>query len=63
MAKLDEKSVTDAGFGERFVKTALDTWGVPDSIVNNAGYTWDNVIQKMSESPVTIRKTRCRHRP
>ena len=42
-------SVTDADFGERFVKTALDTWGVPDIIVNNAGYTWDNVIQKMSD--------------
>jgi 3-oxoacyl-[acyl-carrier protein] reductase len=42
-------SVTDADFGERFIQTALDTWGVPDIIVNNAGYTWDNVIQKMSD--------------
>lgn len=42
-------NVMDADFGERFVQTALDTWGVPDIIVNNAGYTWDNVIQKMSD--------------
>ena len=32
-------SVADADFGERFVQTALDTWGAPDIIVNNAGYT------------------------
>ncbi|MDA8369191.1 MAG: SDR family oxidoreductase [Nocardiopsaceae bacterium] len=42
-------SVTDAGFGERFVKTAVDSYGGVDIIVNNAGYTWDNVIQKMSD--------------
>lgn len=42
-------SVTDADFGERFVKTALDTFGGIDIIVNNAGYTWDDVIQKMTD--------------
>lgn len=42
-------SVTDTDFGERFVKTALDTFGGIDIIVNNAGYTWDNVLQKMSD--------------
>jgi len=42
-------SVTEADFGERFVKTALDAYGGIDIIVNNAGYTWDNVIQKMSD--------------
>jgi 3-oxoacyl-[acyl-carrier protein] reductase len=42
-------SVTDADFGERFVKTALDSFGGIDIIVNNAGYTWDNVVQKMSD--------------
>ncbi len=36
-------------FGDRFVNTALDAYGTPDIIVNNAGYTWDNVIQKMSD--------------
>ena len=42
-------SVTEADFGDRFVKTALDTFGGIDIIVNNAGYTWDNVLQKMSD--------------
>ena len=42
-------SVTDAGFAERFVKTALDAYGGLDIIVNNAGFTWDSVIQKMSD--------------
>ena len=42
-------SVTDADFGERFVKQALDSFGGLDIIVNNAGYTWDNVVQKMSD--------------
>jgi 3-oxoacyl-[acyl-carrier protein] reductase len=42
-------SVTEADFGERFVQTALDSFGGIDIIVNNAGYTWDNVIQKMSD--------------
>lgn len=42
-------SVTEEGFGERFVKTAVDSFGGLDIIVNNAGYTWDNVIQKMND--------------
>jgi 3-oxoacyl-[acyl-carrier protein] reductase len=36
-------------FAERFVKTAVDAYGGLDIIVNNAGYTWDNVIQKMTD--------------
>ncbi|MGW5861610.1 SDR family NAD(P)-dependent oxidoreductase [Streptomyces sp. NPDC055239] len=42
-------SVTDAGFAERFVQTAVDSFGGLDIIVNNAGYTWDAVIQKLSD--------------
>jgi 3-oxoacyl-[acyl-carrier protein] reductase len=42
-------SVTDADFGERFVQTAVDNFGGLDIIVNNAGYTWDSVIQKMTD--------------
>ena len=42
-------SVTEAGFAERFVDTALTTYGDLHIIVNNAGYTWDNVVQKMSD--------------
>ena len=42
-------SVTEDGFAERFVSTAVDTFGGLDIVVNNAGYTWDNVIQKMTD--------------
>jgi 3-oxoacyl-[acyl-carrier protein] reductase len=42
-------NVTDHGFGDRFVGTALDSFGGLDIIVNNAGYTWDSVIQKMTD--------------
>lgn len=41
--------VTAPDFGERFVKTALDAFGAVDIVVNNAGYSWDNVIQKMGD--------------
>jgi 3-oxoacyl-[acyl-carrier protein] reductase len=40
--------VTAAGFAERFVGTAIELGGV-DIIVNNAGYPWDNVVQKMTD--------------
>jgi len=42
-------NVTDDEFGDRFVKTAVDNFDGIDIIVNNAGYTWDNVIQKMTD--------------
>ena len=42
-------NVTDPAFATRFVGTAIDAWGGLDIIVNNAGYTWDNVIQKMPD--------------
>ncbi|WP_076515489.1 SDR family NAD(P)-dependent oxidoreductase [Achromobacter sp. MFA1 R4] len=42
-------SVTESGFADRFVGAALDAYGGLDIIVNNAGYTWDNVIQKMTD--------------
>ena len=41
--------VTAEGFAERFVQAGIDGFGGLDIIVNNAGYTWDNVIQKMSD--------------
>ncbi|WP_043358605.1 SDR family NAD(P)-dependent oxidoreductase [Belnapia sp. F-4-1] len=41
--------VTKDGFAERFVQAGIDSFGGLDIIVNNAGYTWDNVIQKMSD--------------
>ena len=42
-------SVTEDGFAERFVNTAIETFGGLDIIVNNAGYTWDSVIQKHTD--------------
>jgi 3-oxoacyl-[acyl-carrier protein] reductase len=42
--------VTAADFGEKIVKTALDNFGGVDIIVNNAGYTWDGVLHKMSDA-------------
>ena len=42
-------SVTDDGFADRFVETAVSEFGGLDIIVNNAGYTWDSVIQKMTD--------------
>lgn len=42
-------SVTDVEFPDRVVKTAADAFGGIDIIVNNAGYTWDAVIQNMTD--------------
>src|SRR4051812_15279542 len=42
-------SVTEDGFAERFVQTAVTEFGGVDIVVNNAGYTWDSVIQKMTD--------------
>ena len=42
-------SVTEPGFAARFIGTAIETFGGLDIIVNNAGYTWDNAIQKMTD--------------
>ncbi len=42
-------SVAEDGFAERFITTATESFGGLDIIVNNAGYTWDTVIQKMSD--------------
>jgi len=42
-------SVTAPDFAERFIGTAVGEFKGLDIIVNNAGYTWDNVIQKMSD--------------
>lgn len=42
-------SVTAPDFAERFVGTAVSEYKGLDIIINNAGYTWDNVIQKMTD--------------
>jgi 3-oxoacyl-[acyl-carrier protein] reductase len=41
--------LTDPSFPGQLVKATLDTFGAVDIIVNNAGYTWDNVIQKTTD--------------
>jgi len=42
-------SVSAPDFAERFVGTAVEHYKGLDIIVNNAGYTWDSVIQKMTD--------------
>lgn len=41
--------VTAADFPEKLVHTALQHFGAVDIIVNNAGYTWDSVVHKMTD--------------
>jgi 3-oxoacyl-[acyl-carrier protein] reductase len=41
--------LTKEGAPEALVQTALDAWGKVDIIVNNAGYTLDAPIHKMSD--------------
>jgi len=42
-------SVTASDFADRLIGTAVKNFNGIDIIVNNAGYTWDNVIQKMTD--------------
>jgi 3-oxoacyl-[acyl-carrier protein] reductase len=41
--------VTDPSFPAQLIKATLDAFGGIDIIVNNAGYTWDAVIQNMTD--------------
>jgi 3-oxoacyl-[acyl-carrier protein] reductase len=41
--------LTKPGVPDELVKKALDEFGQLDIIVNNAGYTWDGVIHKMTD--------------
>jgi len=41
--------VTVPEFPKRLVDAAVESYGGIDIIVNNAGYTWDNVIQKTTD--------------
>lgn len=42
-------SVTDPSFAQTFVDTAVRELGGLHIIVNNAGYTWDDVLQRTSD--------------
>jgi 3-oxoacyl-[acyl-carrier protein] reductase len=43
-------SATEDGFAERFINAGVDAFGGIDIIVNNAGYTWDSFIGKMTDA-------------
>jgi 3-oxoacyl-[acyl-carrier protein] reductase len=42
--------VTDAAFPERIMKATIGAYGKLNILVNNAGYTWDGVVHKMSDA-------------
>ncbi len=41
--------ITDPSFPDALAKAAVDAYGKLHVLVNNAGYTWDGVIHKMSD--------------
>ena len=41
--------VTERGFADSIVNSAIEKFGGLDIVVNNAGYTWDAVIHKMTD--------------
>jgi len=41
--------LTAEGVPDKLVQTAVDSFGKIDIIVNNAGYTWDDLIHKMTD--------------
>src|ERR1700754_4709112 len=41
--------LTKAGAPDALVRTAIDAWGKLDIVVNNAGYTIDAPVHKMSD--------------
>lgn len=43
-------SVTQPDFADAFITAGLDAFGGVDIIVNNAGYTWDSLVHKMSDA-------------
>jgi 3-oxoacyl-[acyl-carrier protein] reductase len=42
-------NVTGPDFPDHLMKTAVDTYGQLNILVNNAGYTWDGMSHKMSD--------------
>jgi len=48
-AKALPGDVTAPGFPEKLVNAAVSGFGSLDIVVNNAGYTWDSVIQKTTD--------------
>jgi 3-oxoacyl-[acyl-carrier protein] reductase len=48
-AKAMPGDITAQGFPEKLVNAAIAGFGSIDIVVNNAGYTWDSVIQKTTD--------------
>lgn len=42
-------SVTDLAMPDKLIQAALDEYGTPDVIVNNAGFLWDGVLHNMTD--------------
>jgi len=42
-------NVTEPDFPAKLMRTAVDTYGQLNILVNNAGYTWDGMSHKMSD--------------
>src|ERR1039458_10245699 len=41
--------LSQPSFPDKLIRATLDAFGSIDVIVNNAGYSWDNVIQKTTD--------------
>jgi 3-oxoacyl-[acyl-carrier protein] reductase len=41
--------LTAEGAADKLVEAAVDAFGTVDIVVNNAGYTWDGVVHRMSD--------------
>jgi 3-oxoacyl-[acyl-carrier protein] reductase len=41
--------LTEPGAPDKLVETAIEAFGSVDAIVNNAGYTWDGVVHRMTD--------------
>ncbi|MDX6638777.1 MAG: 3-oxoacyl-[acyl-carrier protein] reductase [Solirubrobacterales bacterium] len=41
--------LTTEGVPDELVKTAIEAFGSVDILINNAGYTWDGVVHKMTD--------------
>jgi 3-oxoacyl-[acyl-carrier protein] reductase len=41
--------LTEPGAADKLVGAAIDAFGSVDCVVNNAGYTWDGVVHRMSD--------------
>src|SRR5213080_1390228 len=41
--------LTEEGVPDKLVETANEAFGAVDILINNAGYTWDGVVHKMTD--------------